>query len=77
MKLEGVMAELMTKTGSNKYHTYVNMENGKPVLYMSLDKALYGTLQAALLFWKKPVITTKKNGFLKSIHMNLVSQIKQ
>jgi hypothetical protein len=27
-------------------------EKGKPVLYVRLLKALYGTLQAALLFWK-------------------------
>ena len=28
------------------------MENGKKVLYVVLQKALYGTLQAALLFWE-------------------------
>jgi len=30
------------------------MENkqGKPMLYVKLKKALYGTLQAALLFWQ-------------------------
>ena len=27
-------------------------ENGKQVLYVELQKALYGTLQAAILFWK-------------------------
>jgi len=33
-------------------------ENGKPVLYVHLLKALYGTLQAALLFWEN------RSGFL-------------
>ncbi len=28
------------------------MENGKNVIYVILQKALYGTLQAALLFWQ-------------------------
>ena len=28
-------------------------ENGKPVLYVVLKKALYGTLRAALLFWRR------------------------
>ena len=27
-------------------------KHGKPMLYVQLKKALYGTLQAALLFWK-------------------------
>ena len=27
-------------------------EQEKPVIYTELDKALYGTLQAALLFWE-------------------------
>jgi hypothetical protein len=35
------------------YREYVTMENGKRVLYVQLQKALYGTLRAALLFSKK------------------------
>jgi hypothetical protein len=31
---------------------YVRDENGKAVIYVELLKALYGTLRAALLFWK-------------------------
>ena len=30
----------------------MSKENGKHVLYVELQKALYGTLQAAILFWK-------------------------
>jgi hypothetical protein len=30
----------------------MSKENGKEVLYVELQKALYGTLQAALLFWE-------------------------
>ena len=35
------------------YKEFVTLENGKQVLYTELDKALYGTLQAALLFWER------------------------
>ena len=34
------------------YEQFVVEEKGKPVIYTELDKALYGTLQAALLFWQ-------------------------
>ena len=34
------------------YADFVSKEKGKTVIYTELSKALYGTLQAALLFWK-------------------------
>ena len=37
----------------NKYQPYVMIEKGKPVLYVELVKALYGTIHAALIFWRK------------------------
>ena len=46
------MAELLTRVDPSKYRTYMSEENRKQVLYVELQKALYGTLQAALLFWK-------------------------
>lgn len=53
MKLEGEMAELMVKVDPKLYREYVQLEGGKKVLYVELKKALYGTLRAALLFWRK------------------------
>ena len=52
MKIEGKMAQLMTKIDPKKYEKYTIMEKGKPVIYVRLLKALYGTLKAALLFWE-------------------------
>jgi hypothetical protein len=52
VKLEGPMAELLAKVDPGKYCQYIAIENGRPVMYVELAKALYGTLQAALLFWK-------------------------
>jgi hypothetical protein len=46
------LAELLARVDPEKYETYFVMEGGKKVLYVILQKTLYGTLQAALLFWK-------------------------
>jgi len=53
VRFEGTMAKLLTKLDPKMYRKYVCKENGKTVLYVELVKALYGTLRAALLFWKK------------------------
>jgi hypothetical protein len=64
MKLEGTMAELLVKIDPILYRKYVQTENGKQVLYVALKKALYGTLKAALLFWKKLTSKLKEWGFV-------------
>ena len=53
MRLEGTLAKLLTKYDPKLYCQYVVTENNKPVLYVELIKALYGTLCAALIFWCK------------------------
>ena len=63
MKLEGVMAEVILKIDPKKYTKYVAKENGKDVIYVILAKALYGTLQAALLFWQNLSGKLKEWGF--------------
>ena len=53
MLLEGTIAELIVKLDPALYSKYVwENKQGKPMLYVKLMKALYGTLQAALLFWR-------------------------
>jgi hypothetical protein len=52
VRLEGPMAKLLMRVDPDKYRTYMCKENGKQVLYVELQKALYGTLQAAILFWE-------------------------
>jgi hypothetical protein len=52
MMIEGKMAELLVKINPKLYQKYLIVKNGKPIMYVQLKKALYGTLQAALLFWK-------------------------
>jgi hypothetical protein len=52
IKFEGEMAEMLVKMDPKLYRKYVKDENGKTVMYVELLKALYGTMRAALLFWK-------------------------
>jgi hypothetical protein len=51
------MAELLVRIDPKLYQKYVRDEGGKQVLYLELRKALYGTLMAALLFWR--LLTSK------------------
>ena len=53
MKLQETMAELLVKVNPSIYRKYIQLEHGKKVLYVTLKKALYGTLKAVLLFWHK------------------------
>jgi hypothetical protein len=63
MRIEGKMAELLVALDPNYYNQYAEIHNGKMILYVLLQKALYGTLKAALLFWKKLSSTLESWGF--------------
>jgi hypothetical protein len=63
MKLEGVMADLIPKIDPQQYEKHTVYERGKPIIYVILLKALYGTLQAALLFWENLSSQLKEWGF--------------
>jgi hypothetical protein len=52
MRLDGPMAELLVRVDPIKYGPFLQKEGRDMVLYVLLNKALYGTLQAALLFWQ-------------------------
>jgi hypothetical protein len=54
----------LTRVDPDKYQTYMVEERNKRVIYIELWKALYGTLQAALLFWENlNEFLTKELGF--------------
>jgi hypothetical protein len=46
------MAKLLTRVDPDKYRNYMVEERGKEVIYVELQKALYGMLQAGLRFWE-------------------------
>jgi Reverse transcriptase (RNA-dependent DNA polymerase) len=52
VKFDGELVDLLLKVDP-MLARYVTIERGKKVLYTLLNKALYGTVQASLLFWKR------------------------
>ena len=51
----GTLAEMMVMADPALYRPFVSYETGKPVLYIRLQKALYGCLKSALFFFEKIV----------------------
>ncbi len=52
MRLNGILAELMVTVAPNIYRKYISTNaKGKPILYVQLEKALYGMMKSALLFY--------------------------
>ena len=64
MVLRGKLAELMVKFAPQIYRQYVTLgAKGEPMLYVVLQKALYGCLRSALLFYLKLVADLEGRGF--------------
>ena len=53
VRFRGEMVDKLLEIDHELYSSYVTEEQGEKVMYMELLKALYGTLQAAQLFWEK------------------------
>lgn len=64
VRLAGPLATLLARVDPETYEKYITYEKGKPVIYVKLKKALCGTLQAALLFWKDLTGTLTDWGFV-------------
>jgi len=52
VKLEGAMVDALVAVDPKLYASYVVTIRGKKVIYLQLEKALYGTVTASMLFWK-------------------------
>ena len=63
MRLDGKMAELLVEISPKTYNKFGKYINGKLVIYVLLKNALYDTLKAALLFWKKLSSQLQEWGF--------------
>jgi hypothetical protein len=64
MCLRGRLAKPMVKTAPEIYRKYIYVgSNNKPVLYVKLQKALYGYLRSALLFYQKLLKDLEDKGF--------------
>ncbi len=54
MRLLGKITEMMVRVDPQLYWKYVTVTaKGKPILYVKLNKALYGLLKSVLLWYKK------------------------
>ena len=53
MKISGVLVDLLVQMAPETYGPYVVFENGRKVLYVQVIRALYGMLEASLLWYKK------------------------
>jgi hypothetical protein len=51
------------KTDPKLYRKYVVLEKGRQVLYLRLQKVLYGMMKSALLFYRKLVGELREMGF--------------
>jgi len=64
MRLDDILAELMVKIAPKLYCKYVTTNaKGKAVLYVQLEKAVYGMMKSTLLFYRKLVADLTSLGF--------------
>jgi hypothetical protein len=62
------VAELLAKVDPQLYTKYLVTERGKSVMYVELQKTLYGTLSAALAFWKDLTEHLIEDGFTVNLY---------
>ena len=62
LKIVGTDVEMFCELDP-KLKEFVTKERGKKVLYVQLDKALYGCIRSALLWWEMYSSTLKDMGF--------------
>ena len=54
MVLKGKLADMMIQIAPEMYRKYVTADRkGTPILYVNLQKAMYGLMRASLLFYRK------------------------
>jgi len=65
MILKGRLAKLMVQVAPNLYRKYITIDwKGKAILYVKMQKAIYGLLRSALLFYRKLVADLESTGFI-------------
>ena len=64
MVLKGRLVELMVQVAPNLYRKNISVDRkGTAILYVKMQKAMYGLLRSALLFYWKLVADLESNGF--------------
>jgi hypothetical protein len=74
MVLKGRLAELMVQVAPNLYRKYITVNRkGTAILYVKMQKALYGLLRSALLFYRKLVSDLESDGFMLNTYGSCVA----
>ena len=69
MLLEGKLSNIEVKVAPNIYPKYVIMSSKeKPTIYVQMQKALYGLIYSALLFYSNLVKDLKAYGFWVNLY---------
>jgi len=53
LKITGAVALLLVESNPSKWKKHLRKENGKWIIYATCDRTIYGTMNAALLSYKK------------------------
>lgn len=53
MKIRGALVDILVEMDHEKYNDYVVYESRRKVLYVMMNKALYGMMQSSLLYYQK------------------------
>ena len=65
IRLDGILAELMVQVAPALYRKYVTTNaEGMAVLYVQLEKAVYGMMKSAILFYRKLVADLTSLGYV-------------
>ena len=73
VKLQGPAVDALLKVNKNKYQNYIVKQEKTKVLYVKLLKAMYGTMQAPLLWYTMFVNALKEEGFKINPYNNYVA----
>ena len=63
LKIQGALAMLLVEMNPSRWKKHLHHERGRPVIYVKCMKAIYGTINAAILAYKKLVGFLEKWGF--------------
>ena len=67
MILKGRPEEMMVQVAPSLYRKYITVDGkGSPLLYVNMEKAMYGLLKSALLFYRQLVSDLIGNGFVQN-----------
>ena len=70
MKIRGQLVNILCEV-DNEFKDFVETEQGQPVLYVHLTKAIYGLLVSSMLFYKRLVTDLRKSDskLIRMIHV--------